>query len=224
MKVPVSEIFVGVQGEGIYSGVKTLFVRLSGCNLAIDGSPCKWCDTSYAWEPSEQDTWYEPEDLKEEVIMKHIVHGTNMVSFTGGEPMYYWPDLENALKFIGKRTNLLIETNGCTPIYKVSDIHYSMDIKCPSSGNADKNILENIAFLGEKDQLKCVIQDRQDYEFSMNIVEGYAVLTNIVFQPSWGKLELKELIEWVVRDKNAKYIRVCTQLHKLAYGADKRGV
>ncbi|HXU50202.1 MAG TPA: 7-carboxy-7-deazaguanine synthase QueE, partial [Candidatus Binatia bacterium] len=73
----ISEIFYSVQGEGMLTGVPSVFVRTSGCNLR-----CTWCDTPYtSWQP-------EGEERTIDSIVREV-NGYNAahVVITGGEPM-----------------------------------------------------------------------------------------------------------------------------------------
>ena len=73
----ISEIFYSVQGEGVLTGVPSVFVRTSGCNLR-----CSWCDTPYAsWQPEG------PEMAPEEILTQIAMHPTRYIVITGGEPM-----------------------------------------------------------------------------------------------------------------------------------------
>lgn len=98
----LSEIFYSVQGEGELTGVPSVFVRTSGCNLR-----CRWCDTKYA-------SW-EPEGFQrsiDEVVAAVGQHPASHVVLTGGEPMVAkeLPALAAALRAAGK--HITIETAG----------------------------------------------------------------------------------------------------------------
>lgn len=78
-RLRIAEVFASIQGEGIWTGVPSAFVRVSGCNLR-----CAWCDTPYAsWEP--EGPVREVQDIVEEVSALGIAH----VVLTGGEPMLF---------------------------------------------------------------------------------------------------------------------------------------
>ena len=73
----IAEIFYSIQGEGLLTGVPSVFVRTSGCNLR-----CHWCDTPYAsWKPEG------PEMSVEEILKKVFEWNCRHVVLTGGEPM-----------------------------------------------------------------------------------------------------------------------------------------
>src|SRR5580765_102586 len=96
----VSELFFSIQGEGKLTGVPSVFVRASGCNLR-----CVWCDTPYAsWNPEGDDI---PVD---EIVQRVESFGAKHVVLTGGEPVIM-PDIEplcDALQFAGH--HITIET------------------------------------------------------------------------------------------------------------------
>jgi len=103
--VRVAEIFHSIQGEGLLTGVPSVFIRTSGCNLR-----CDWCDTPYAsWKP-------EGEEMSVLEILKEISEwDCSHIVLTGGEPMIA-PDLSElaeALKKQGK--HITIETAGTIP-------------------------------------------------------------------------------------------------------------
>lgn len=98
----ISEIFYSIQGEGILTGVPSVFVRVSGCNLR-----CVWCDTPYtSWSP-------EGQDLALEEIAKRVrAYEASHVVLTGGEPMIFPESVEltRQLKEAGK--HITVETAG----------------------------------------------------------------------------------------------------------------
>ncbi len=98
----ISEIFYSVQGEGSLTGVPSVFIRTSGCNLR-----CDWCDTPYAsWTPEG------PEMTSSEILTEVLKHPANHVVVTGGEPMVAKGihELISALQSLGK--HVTIETAG----------------------------------------------------------------------------------------------------------------
>ncbi len=102
MKLRIAEIFHSIQGEGIWAGVPSTFVRVSGCNLR-----CIWCDTPYAsWKP--EGPTMTLDEILEQVTQQDLDH----VVLTGGEPMLFDPivELTNRLKQQGK--TITVETAG----------------------------------------------------------------------------------------------------------------
>lgn len=101
-RLRISEIFASVQGEGIWTGIPSTFVRVSGCNLR-----CRWCDTPYAsWNPEG------PVLPVEEVFQTVLGHGLDHIVITGGEPMLFEGvvHLAEMCKSSGKK--ITIETAG----------------------------------------------------------------------------------------------------------------
>jgi len=98
----IAEIFHSIQGEGLLTGIPSIFIRTSGCNLR-----CHWCDTPYAsWKPEG------PEISIEEILKKLTEWNYDHVVLTGGEPMIApdLPELATALK--KQKKHITIETAG----------------------------------------------------------------------------------------------------------------
>ncbi len=214
MSLKINEIFFSIQGESLYSGIPCVFIRLAGCNLR-----CTYCDTAYAWDDGI------PMDRKE-IVDRIQKFNCRLVEITGGEPLIQdeTPALIETL--IDSGYTVLLETNGSIDIRKVSSgCIRIMDIKCPSSNESGKNRLENIRFLGQKDQIKFVIGCREDYLFARNIFQGYCMnITNgnVLFSVNTTTLEPYELAEWILAD--CLNVRLHLQLHKIIWPKIERGV
>lgn len=197
---------------------------MQGCNFYIAGHPCSYCDTEYSWKPEEG------EELSQKEIVQQCIDlreksGIREVFLTGGEPLSQIGiiDLINALY---KEFDLTVQTNGSIPIFPAR-FKWSMDVKCPSSGNSDYNDLENIKFLKPDDQVKFVIETRQDFEYAKKVVTTGYIMTNVIFQPAYGLLTPRELVHWVLDNKTLNEevpIRVCIQMHKTIWDPKKRNV
>lgn len=98
-RVRVSEIFTSFEGEGVFVGKKTLFVRLSGCHLK-----CRWCDTKYALS-LDSGTDYQLDEIKE-LIVRELQPFTYKVNFTGGEPLLQTEAVIQLADFIKRNTDL----------------------------------------------------------------------------------------------------------------------
>lgn len=208
----VVEHFLSIQGEGLQMGRLTYFIRSTGCNLR-----CSWCDTAYALEDSDATADMSVDDL---VAAVGEVRG---VCLTGGEPLLQKdaPDLLRRLSDEGK--TVVLETNGSVDlgIVPVSDrIIISMDVKCPSSGMADRMLISNLAHLSCKDQVKFVIADAADLEYAERFVRENSITANVIFSPVGG-VGLGMLAEEVVARRLD--VRVLPQLHKIIWG-DRKGV
>ncbi len=208
----INEIFTSIQGEGIQSGLPTIFIRLTGCNLR-----CNWCDTKYAYNKGRDKNLINI--LKE--IKKFKIKN---ICITGGEPLLQ----KNLLLFIRllieEKYKILIETNGSLDVSLIpKEVLISLDIKCPSSNESKKNLLSNLKFLKKKDQCKFVINDYKDYLYAKRIIKKYNLIKkiNIFFTPVGGK-NARNLVEWILKDK--LNIRIGLQIHKIIWGDKKRGV
>lgn len=197
----VCEIFPSIQGEGSLVGIPMLFVRLTGCNLR-----CTYCDTKYAYT--------EGNDFSVEEVLKKIRNFKfKYVEITGGEPLLQqevYPLIDNLVRDF----NVVLETNGSILIERVnSQVKIILDIKTPGSGMSDKNLLDNIKFLKEKDEIKFVITDRNDYDWSKNFIKSYPTKAKeILFSPAFGLLEPRKLAEWIIQD--GLNVRLNIQMHK----------
>ncbi|MDW5562828.1 MAG: radical SAM protein [Methanomassiliicoccus sp.] len=207
----ICEIFYSLQGEGVLMGTPTTFVRTVGCNL-----DCSWCDTKYARQGGEEMT-------VDEVFERVERKGVPFVSLTGGEPLLQEDIYRLINLLIDNEYHVTLETNGSLPLESLpnsEDIMISMDVKCPSSGMADRTLMDNLEFLSPHDQAKFVIADRVDYLFARKVLREHEVNAPAIFTPVGGTT-LKPLAEWVLADR--LMVRVMPQLHKIIWG-EKRGV
>ena len=209
----INEIYASIQGESSHTGLPCIFIRLTGCNLR-----CSWCDTAYAF--------YAGNDLTiEETLQKVDTFGLPLVEITGGEPLLQedvYPLMEALLK---KGYRVMLETSGALPIDKVPEkVIKILDIKCPGSGEEKKNHLENLKFLSPHDEVKFVLLDRADYEWSRDMLRKYDMVPSkqVLFSPVYDKLNLKDLSQWILKDRLA--VRLQTQLHKVIWSKDAIGV
>ena len=209
----INEIYASIQGESSHTGLPCVFIRLTGCNLR-----CSWCDTAYAF--------YDGKNLTvEETLQKVETFGLPLVEITGGEPLLQedvYPLMETLLK---KGYRVMLETSGALPIDKVPEkVIKILDIKCPGSGEEKKNHLENLKLLSPHDEVKFVLLDRADYEWSRDLLRKYdlAPSTQVLFSPVYDKLNLKDLSQWILKDRLA--VRLQTQLHKVIWSKDAIGV
>jgi 7-carboxy-7-deazaguanine synthase len=206
-KLRLTEIFYSLQGESRTTGIPTVFIRLTGCPLR-----CQYCDTSYAFAGGE---WWEfPAILTE--LEKYATH---YVTVTGGEPLAQKACYNFLSVLCDKGYDVSLETSGAMDVSAVDPrVVKVMDLKTPASGELDKNLYENIQFLNQKDQVKFVLCDRQDYLWAVAQLRKYqlAERCEVLFSPSHGQLGLRDLAEWVLTDQLP--VRVQTQLHKLIWG------
>jgi len=209
----VNEIFHSIQGESTRAGHPCVFVRLTACDLR-----CTWCDTPYAF--------YEGRKMSVDDVVKAVdQYGCPLVEITGGEPLLQdevYPLMQRLLD--GGHT-VMLETGGHRPIDRVpGDVIKVVDVKCPGSGEADKNHWPNLDALAPHDEVKFVIADRADYEFARDVVTGKLRDRTgaILFSPVHGTLDPKLLSEWVLADRLP--VQVQLQLHKFIWHPSTRGV
>lgn len=203
----IYEIFYSLQGETRTVGLPTVFVRLSGCPLR-----CNYCDTAYAFSGGE---WMG----LGEIVEKVSGYNARYVTVTGGEPLAqkHCNELLEKLCDVGYEVSL--ETSGALSMAEVdSRVVKVMDLKTPASGEVEKNYYENIQYLDSKDQVKFVICDQQDYEWSCSMLEKYNLSERceVLFSASHQALEARKLADWILRDNLP--VRMQIQLHKYLWG------
>ena len=205
-RIKVTEVFHSLQGEAAFSGWPTVFIRLTGCPLR-----CQYCDTAYAFHGGE---WRSIRELAEQAAS----FGTPYVCVTGGEPLAQ-PRCHALLTALCDRgLDVSLETCGAMDISRVdSRVCRVIDIKTPGSGEAQRNIEENVACLRGRDALKFVICDRADYDWAKAWLEAHEGLPAVVFfSPSFTQLPGRQLADWILEDRLP--VRLQLQLHKLLWG------
>ena len=214
MSLLVNEIFYSIQGESIYSGIPCVFVRLTGCNLR-----CSYCDTTYAY--------YEGVELRiEEILSRVDNYKCSLIEITGGEPLLQDETPLLIYRLLKKKYEVLLETNGSIDISMVDGRCIKIvDIKCPSSGENDKNDLENLKRVNQKDQIKFVVGNREDYEFAKEtakLIRPGFPMKNVLFSPVIEQMHPSQLAEWILEDRLR--VRLQIQLHKILWPEKERGV
>jgi 7-carboxy-7-deazaguanine synthase len=209
----INEIFHSIQGESSKSGLACVFVRLTYCNLR-----CTYCDTEYAF--------YEGEDKSiEEIINEVKKYNCKLVEVTGGEPLVQKECLDLMKRLCDEGFEVMLETGGSLPIKVVDErVQIIMDLKCPSSKMEKNNLYENINFLKPADELKFVIGNREDYDWSKEIISKYDLKekTEILFSVVFGELEPVILVDWILEDKLD--VRYQLQMHKYIWHPETKGV
>lgn len=210
----INEIFCSIQGESTYAGKPCVFVRLTGCDLR-----CSWCDTPYAF--------HEGRKMSIDEVLEEVGrHGSQLVELTGGEPLLQ-PDVYPLMdRLLESGRTVLLETGGQIDVSQVPGaVVKVMDVKCPGSGESEKNEWTNIDRLGSRDQVKFVIEDRADYEYARATLARHALdrrCAAVLFSPVYGVLHPKHLAEWILEDRLP--VRLQLQVHKHIWGAEVHGV
>jgi 7-carboxy-7-deazaguanine synthase len=215
MNLRITEIFLSIQGESSHAGRPCAFVRLTGCPMR-----CVWCDSEYTFTGGEHISF-------DDIFTKLEEFGCNLVEVTGGEPLAQ----KNVFPFItalcDKDYEVLIETGGFVSTEKVDErAKIILDVKCPASGEAERNHWANLERLNaEKDEVKFVIANLEDWEFAKEIIKKYDLenrTKEILISPVFGIETLKEIAENVAQSDLK--VRLNLQLHKYIWGKDVQGV
>lgn len=204
----ITEIFLSLQGETRTVGLPTVFVRLTGCPLR-----CQYCDTAYAFSGGQS--------LSLAAILERVRElGAGYVTVTGGEPLAQpgCLPLLTALCDAGYETSL--ETSGALDIAATDPrVVRVVDVKTPGSGEVERNRFANMAHLNAHDQVKFVICDRADYDWSLRVCRDYDLfdrVSDVLFSPSHTELPARRLADWMVADRVPGRLQL--QLHKLLWG------
>ncbi|MDD5228259.1 MAG: 7-carboxy-7-deazaguanine synthase QueE [Methylococcales bacterium] len=202
----ISEIFYSLQGESNTVGLPTVFVRLTGCPLR-----CNYCDTSYAFSGGVKMSLID-------IFAEIKKYDCQYICVTGGEPLAQPGCLELLTQLADANFNVSLETSGALDVSKVDNrIVKVMDLKTPSSHEVEKNRYENINFLTVQDQVKFVIADDEDYDWSKKIIANYDLSKrcHVLFSPVVPQQNPTELAEKILADRLP--VRFQIQLHKLLW-------
>ena len=207
----VTEIFASIQGESTRAGLPTVFVRLTGCPLR-----CHWCDTEYAFRGGTR--------MSEAEILTAIArHGIPTVCITGGEPLAQPAVLGLMRRLCDMGYCVSIETSGALDIAEIdARVVRVLDLKAPSSGECDKNRLENLLHLRAQDELKFVLANEADYRWACAQIRQHRLAgrCTLLFSPVANQLPAATLAEWIVRDRLP--VRLQLQLHKVLWQDARR--
>lgn len=202
----ITEIFYSLQGETRTSGFPTVFIRLTGCPLR-----CHYCDTEYAF------TGGETLELKQ-ILSTVKQYKAKYITVTGGEPLAQKECLNLLTMLCDSHYEVSLETSGALSLVGVdARVCTVMDLKTPASGEADKNLWDNLQYLKPNDQIKFVICDYDDYNWMKTIADAHDLYHHceILVSPSFGEVDHRELADWILEDKLP--VRYQLQLHKLLW-------
>jgi 7-carboxy-7-deazaguanine synthase len=209
----ICELYKSIQGESSFAGYPFIFIRLTGCNLR-----CSYCDTTYAYEGG-----YE---ISEEKLLRKVsAFGITLVTITGGEPLLQKGVFSLIDALVQQDYTVLVETNGTLDISPLNRSAIKViDIKCPGSGESKKNNWENLKRLTERDEIKFVITNRDDYEWAKRIMQTFSLhgRCTIHLSPAHGILNPDILASWILEDNLRIHLNL--QLHKYIWKDRKQGV
>jgi len=206
-RLKITEIFHSLQGEADTVGFPTVFVRLTGCPLR-----CQYCDTAYAFHGGEWRTI-------EEVLAQVAGFSPRYVCVTGGEPLAQKTCLPLLTSLCDAGYRVSLETSGAMPLGGVDErVIRVVDVKTPGSGEERRNRYEELTHLRPTEQIKFVICDRADYEWSRAKVAelGLDARCTVLFSPSADQLPARQLADWILEDRAP--VRFQLQLHKILWG------
>lgn len=210
----VNEIFHSIQGESSHAGRRCVFVRLTACDLR-----CTWCDTPYAFQEGRKMS-------VDEVIADVEVHDCPLVEITGGEPLLQEDVYPLMGRLLASGRTVMLETGGHRSTARVPPgVLTILDVKCPGSGEAERNDWSNLDILSPHDEVKFVVQDRADYEFASGIIARHDLVSRVaavLLSPVHDVLDPKTLSEWILADRLS--VRLQLQLHKYIWSPTTRGV
>ena len=209
----ITEIFFSLQGESTFSGLPCVFIRTTGCNLR-----CTWCDTEYSFYGGVELTL-------DEILAKVASYDCKLVELTGGEPMLQKEIYELSSRLLAQGYMVLMETGGSLDLSQLdARVIKIVDLKCPGSGEEDKNYWPNLAVMQPHDQIKFVIKDRRDYEWSVAMMREHRLgeRFQVLFSPVFNVMNYRSLAEWMLTDHVPARFQV--QLHKYIWPPEMRGV
>ena len=211
----INEIFHSIQGESTYAGRPCVFVRLTACDLR-----CRWCDTPYAFHEGRKMS-------VDDVVADVEARGCPTVEVTGGEPLLQ-PDVYPLMqRLLDSGKTVLIETGGHRSIANVpAGVIRIMDVKCPGSGESDKNDWGNFAHLTK--QRRGEVRDRRSRRLRIRARDRRGARTSrrastrCCSRRCTASSMPKQLSEWVIADRLD--VRVQLQVHKYIWSPETRGV
>jgi 7-carboxy-7-deazaguanine synthase len=212
--VVVKEVYLSLQGESSHQGLLCSFIRLTGCHLR-----CSYCDSAFAFQGGAR--------VKNSALIAQVLAlGAPRVEVTGGEPLLQpgvYPLMDGLL---AAGLTVLLETSGAIDVRLVPPgVHRIVDVKTPSSGESDRNVLPALGTLTAADEVKFVIGDRRDYEWSAALIARLGLAhrpAGLLFSTVFGALAPRELAEWIIADRLP--VRFQLQQHKSLWAPDARGV
>lgn len=210
----VNEIFHSIQGESTRAGRACVFVRLTACDLR-----CSWCDTPYAFYEGRKQSVDEVVDAVERF-------GCDLVEITGGEPLLQADVYPLMNRLLASGRTVMLETGGHRSIDRVPPaVVKIVDVKCPGSGESEKNEWSNLGRLAPHDEVKFVVAHRADYDFAREVIARHDLSNRcaaVLISPVHAVMDPRVLSEWMLADRLPARLQL--QLHKFIWPPDTRGV
>ncbi|HKW28315.1 MAG TPA: 7-carboxy-7-deazaguanine synthase [Verrucomicrobiae bacterium] len=241
----INEIYLSLQGESTFAGLPCIFVRLTACNLR-----CSYCDTAYAFTEGKRkslaEVWSEIKHLAGPFSNSKLNTQNSklpLIELTGGEPLLQKSCLPLMKSLCDDGFTVLLETSGAHDISLVDPrVRRIVDLKCPSSGEVERNRWENLKHLKAGDEIKFVVGTREDYDWTKQQISQYELAAICPLLVSWvhplmpgqqekslkkvppgqAPISRRELAEKIMAD--ALPVRFQVQLHKVIWPPEQRGV
>jgi len=209
----INEIYRSIQGESSYTGLPCVFVRLTYCNLR-----CSYCDTEYAF--------YEGQNYTvDEAVQEVLRYQCPLVEITGGEPLLQKEVYPMMDRLVGHGFTVLLETSGSIDVGNVNlAVVRIMDLKCPSSGECERNLYTNLDKLQPRDEIKFVIGTREDYLWTKKILEEHRLTERfpVLLSTVFNQIQPRQIVEWLLEDN--LNVRFQLQAHKYIWEPSTKGV
>ena len=238
----VNEIYLSLQGESTWAGLPCVFIRLTACDLR-----CSYCDTAYAFTQGRRQSLDEIVARIRELAAPFAGVGAAqklpLIELTGGEPLLQKNSLPLMRALCDEGFTVLLETSGAHDIAAVDGrVHRIMDLKCPSSGEVERNRWENLRHLKITDEIKFVLGTAEDYSWMCEQIVRHELASLCPLLVSWVQpltaeqknpalmqvppehtlLTRRELAERIIAD--ALPVRFQVQMHKVIWSPEARGV
>jgi 7-carboxy-7-deazaguanine synthase len=159
----------------------------------------------------------------DEIIREVAKFECELVELTGGEPMLQKDINELAVRLADLGHTVLIETGGHRDISKLDPrVIRIMDLKCPASGECEKNLWSNLEHLRPSDEVKFVIADRGDYEWAVATIREHRLedKVRVLLSTAFGMIEASRIVEWILADRLRARFQL--QLHKYIWDPQER--
>jgi len=234
----VNEIYLSLQGESTFAGLPCIFIRLTACDLR-----CSYCDTAYAFTEGKKRPLEGVLSEVQRLAQPYAQGRRPLVELTGGEPLLQKSSLPLMTALCDAGFTVLLETSGAHDIAPIDPrVRRIMDLKCPSSGEAERNRLANLAHLKATDEIKFVIGTLEDYEWAKAQIARHHLADVCALLLSWvhplrpeqqhpalqkvpaghTPITRRDLAEKIIAD--ALPVRFQVQQHKIIWPPEQRGV
>jgi 7-carboxy-7-deazaguanine synthase len=236
----INEIYLSLQGESTFAGWPCVFIRFTGCDLR-----CSYCDTPYAFSEGQRIALEQILAKVDQLAIPYPRHRTRLplVELTGGEPLLQPGSLTLMSRLCNAGYTVLLETSGAHDIQPVdSRVHRIVDLKCPSSGEMERNRWSNLDGLKSGDEIKFVLASQEDYAWACGVLRERNLAARCPVLFSWAspapadvaspqlkpfpanhtRITRRELAERVIAD--ALSVRFQVQMHQVIWPAERRGV